>query len=181
MVISTVGVVPAIRRFAAAGHRMKLVFSLVSAVPEKRAALVPLQAQHSFEDFLDAIRAYAATLRGKHVTLEYLAIRRLTLGDDDVEAIRERLTGFPFILNVIPLNPVDPELEPPTLEEVRAFTEKLRPLGFPVKIRRSSGRDQTAGCGQLGTAMLARGAERGVSLKLPEAAANFARPLRVAP
>ena len=74
------------------------------------------------------------------------------------QAIRERLTGFRFILNVIPLNPVDPSLESPTLEEVRAWTEKLRPLGFPVKIRRSSGRDQLAGCGQLGASVIAASA-----------------------
>lgn len=154
MVISTAGIVPAIQRFAAARHRMKLVFSLGSAVPEKRAQLMPIQSVWSFERFLDAIREYAATLNGRHVTLEYIAIRNLTLGDDDIEAIRQHLTGFRFILNIIPLNPVDPSLEAPTREEVLDWTRKLRPLGFPLKLRRSSGRDQFAACGQLGRTLL---------------------------
>jgi 23S rRNA (adenine2503-C2)-methyltransferase len=154
MVISTAGIVPAIDRFAAAGHKMKLVFSLGSAVPEKRARLMPIQELWSFERLLESIRNYAASLRGKHVTLEYIAIRNLTLGDDDIEAIREHLHGFKFILNIIPLNPVDPSLEAPTREEVLAWSQKLRPLGFPVKIRRSSGRDQFAACGQLGRTLL---------------------------
>ncbi len=154
MVISTAGIVPAIDRFAAARHKMKLVFSLGSAVPEKRAQLMPIQSVWSFERFIDSIRGYADTLRGKHVTLEYIAIRNLTLGDDDIDAIRTHLTGFRFILNIIPLNPVDPALEAPTREEVLAWTKKLRPLGFPLKMRRSSGRDQFAACGQLGRTLL---------------------------
>lgn len=153
--ISTAGLVPAIHRYAAAGHRMNLVFSLVSAVPEKRARLMPIQETFGFDAFLDAIRAYAATRR-RHVTLEYVAIRGLTLGDDDAEAIRQHLRGFRFILNVIPLNPIGTDLESPSRREVRAWTEKLRPLGFPVKIRRSSARDQLGGCGQLGASFLER-------------------------
>ncbi len=158
MVISTAGIVPAIRRFAAMKTRQKLVVSLGSAVPEKRARLMPIQELYPFDDLMDAIREYGAAIGGKHVTLEYIAIRDLTLGDDDIAAIRQHLRGFKFILNVIPLNPVDPALAAPTLEEVRAWTEKLRPLGFPVKIRRSSGRDQFAGCGQLGRSLIERGA-----------------------
>ncbi len=154
MVISTAGIVPAIDRFAAAGHKMKLVFSLGSAVPEKRAQLMPIQELWPFERLLASIRNYAATLRGRYVTLEYIAIRNLTLGDDDIEAIKKHLTGFKFILNIIPLNPVDPLLEAPTREEVLAWSSRLRPLGFPVKIRRSSGRDQFSACGQLGRTLL---------------------------
>jgi 23S rRNA (adenine2503-C2)-methyltransferase len=158
MVISTAGVVPAIHRYAAAAHRMPLVFSLASADPDKRARLMPIQRRYGFDAFLDAVRTYARSRGGRHVTLEYLAIAGLTLGEDDVLAIRRHLTGFRFILNVIPLNPVDPELRPPLMEEVHAFTDRLRPLGFPVKIRRSFGRDRTAGCGQLGTMLLDAGA-----------------------
>lgn len=173
MVISTAGVVPAIRRFAAMGSRMKLAISLGSAVPEKRGRLMPIQATYGFEDLMDAIREYSRAIGGRHVTLEYIAIRGLTLGDDDIEAIQRNLVGFKFILNLIPLNPVDPSLEAPTHEEVRAFTKKLRPLGFPVKIRRSSGRDLAAGCGQLGTSILRGGSfDIGRSIVEPTEAAR---------
>lgn len=153
--ISTSGVVPAIRRFTASGQRMDLVFSLVSAVPEKRARLMPVQQSHGFHELIDAIRAYAASRPKRLVTLEYLAVKGLTLGDDDIDAIREHLVGFPFILDVIPLNPVAGSgLEAPERGEVKAWTERLRPLGFPVKVRRSVGRDRLAGCGQLGATLL---------------------------
>lgn len=153
--ISTAGVVPAIHRYTASNHRMDLVFSLVSAVPEKRALLMPIQKTYGFHELIDAIRAYAASRPKRHVTLEYIAIKDLTLGDDDIDAIREHLVGFPFILDVIPLNPVEgSSLETPGREEVRAWTERLRPLGFPVKVRLSAGQDRLAGCGQLGATLL---------------------------
>ena len=159
LTISTAGVVPAIRRFIDERQRWRLVFSLSSAVPEKRARLMPIQRRWGFDALLDAVRAYEAFRRGKHVTLEYVAIRNLTMGDDDVDAVREHLTDFNCILNVIPYNPVGAgDLEAPTDAEVRAFTAKLRPVGVPVKIRQSGGRDDLAGCGQLGRALMDRGA-----------------------
>lgn len=150
IVISTSGVVPAIHRFIDDRRPFRLVFSLASAVPEKRGALMPIQQRFPFEEFLDAVRRYERYRGGKHVTLEYIAIKNLTMGDDDVEAIRTNLTGFRYILNVIPMNPIGNHLESPTTAEVREWTQKLRPIGMPVKVRYSGGKDQLAGCGQLG-------------------------------
>jgi 23S rRNA (adenine2503-C2)-methyltransferase len=156
--ISTSGIVPEIHRFMDEGRRWRMVFSLTSAVPEKRLRLMPIQARHSFDDLMAAIRRYSSYTRGKHVTLEYIAIKNLTMGDDDIEAIGARLTDFPCILNIIPLNPVgNDELESPTMQEVRAWTGKLRPLGIPVKVRYSGGQDEFAGCGQLGRALMDSG------------------------
>jgi 23S rRNA (adenine2503-C2)-methyltransferase len=156
MVISTAGVVPAIQRFARSDHRMKLVFSLGSAIPEKRLQLMPIQRTYGFEEFLSSIAEYARSRGNRFVTLEYVAISGVTLGQDDLLAIRENLVGrFPFILNVIPMNPVNQSgLTAPTWHEVKEWSEQLRPLGFPVKVRRIAGKDQVAGCGQLGTRLL---------------------------
>ncbi|HYC76712.1 MAG TPA: radical SAM protein, partial [Planctomycetota bacterium] len=160
IVISTAGVIPAIRRFVDDARPYRLVFSLGCAVPAKRLELMPVQAKWGFDELLDAIRRYEAYRGGKHVTLEYVAIRNRTMGDDDVEALRRLAeTGLRFILNVIPLNPVDDAdgLVAPTMEETRAWTGSLRGLGFPIKVRYSGGKDQLSGCGQLGRALLERG------------------------
>lgn len=156
--ISTSGIVPEIHRFMDEGRRWRLVFSLTSAVPEKRRRLMPIQARHSFEDLMDAIRRYSDYIGGKYVTLEYIAIKNLTMGEDDVQAIADRLRDFPVILNIIPLNPVgNDELEAPTMREVRDWAGKLRPLGIPIKVRYSGGQDEFAGCGQLGRALMNEG------------------------
>ncbi len=158
--ISTAGMVPAIHRFVDAARPYRLVFSLGCADPAKRLRLMPIQEHHGFESFLGAVRAYERLRRGKHVTLEYVAIRNFTMGEDDVAALADLAAraGFRFLLNVIPFNPVGDEFEAPTMEEVRAWTAKLRPLGFPVKLRLSGGRERFAGCGQLGTELLRAGA-----------------------
>ncbi len=155
--LSTSGVVPAIHRFIDERRPFRLLFSLCSADPEKRRRLMPLQERWGFETFLDAVRRYEHYRRHKHVTLAYVAIKNLTMGDDDVEAIAHNLTGFKYILNVIPLNPVGTDLEAPAMEEVLEWTRKLRPLKIPVKIRYSGGQDQWAGCGQLGRTLLESG------------------------
>ena len=41
--ISTAGVVPMIRRYTAEGHKFRLCVSLNAAIPEKRAALMPIE------------------------------------------------------------------------------------------------------------------------------------------
>ena len=155
--ISTAGIVPAIDRFVADRRSYRLVFSLTSGDPEKRGALMPIQARYGFSDLIAAIRRYAAHSRWRHVTLEYIAIQGVTMGDDDIEALAQNLTGFDYILNVIPFNPIGNELKAPTLDEVRAWTGRLRALDVPVKIRYSGGRDELSGCGQLGRALMDAG------------------------
>jgi 23S rRNA (adenine2503-C2)-methyltransferase len=153
--ISTAGIPEAIRRFANEGWLYRLLVSLTAADPAKRRILMPIEERHPLDELLDAIRYYFRRMEGKrYVTLEYVAIKGVNMGDDDVDAIVRNITGFKFILNVIPFNPIGNGMEAPTFDEVRAFTEKLRPHGFPVKIRYSGGRDRLSGCGQLGAAEL---------------------------
>lgn len=155
MKISTSGVIPVIKRFARERQKMELYFSLISAVPEKRAQLMPIQRVFPFFDLIEAIREYQASRDGKWVTLEYLCIKDYTLSAEDIEALAENLRGIRYILNLIPWNPI-PGLpfESPSREEVQAWSLGLRPLRCPVKIRHSFGREQLAGCGQLGATLM---------------------------
>jgi 23S rRNA (adenine2503-C2)-methyltransferase len=157
--ISTAGVVPAIDRFIEQRQPWRLIFSLGSADPAKRRCLMPHQEQWHFDALLDAIARYERHRGGKPVTLEYVAIRNLTMGDDDVAAVAAlKRRGFRFLLNVIAFNPVAGSgFDAPTMAEVRAWTAKLRPHGIAVKLRFSGGRERLAGCGQLGSALAAAG------------------------
>jgi 23S rRNA (adenine2503-C2)-methyltransferase len=53
--ISTVGLVTAIRRYTREGHPFRLILSLTSAVPERRARLLPIAGKVPLEDLVDAI------------------------------------------------------------------------------------------------------------------------------
>ena len=50
--ISTVGLVPQMRRYALEGHKFRLVVSLHSAVPERRRELLPIAKTWSLEQVL---------------------------------------------------------------------------------------------------------------------------------
>jgi 23S rRNA (adenine2503-C2)-methyltransferase len=151
--ISTSGVVKAIRRFTAEGHRYRLLFSLHSADPARRAALLPALGPGHLDELLPAVAAYARSTGGRRwMTLEYTAIAGVNMGDEDVAAMRRNLTGFKYLVNVIPWNPfpgAPEEFRAPTRAEVTAFVGQLRSLGAPIKVRYSGGREIGAACGQL--------------------------------
>ncbi len=150
--ISTVGLVPQIHRFIDERRPYRLAFSLTSAIPEKRRALMPITDRFPLAELADAIRRYASSLGTRRwVTIQYVAIENRNLDWEDVQAIGELLGEVPYIVDVVPFNPIAaaPELEPPTTESLHAFTKKLRILNRPIKVRHSGGKDMGSGCGQL--------------------------------
>ena len=153
--ISTVGLPNEIRRLAREPRPWRLNLSLHSAVQEVRERLVPLARRHPLSEVLDALREYQRVSGAPFVTLQYVVLPGVNTDEAHVEALRRELTGLRCILNVIPWNevalPAAPKLtlRPPTWDEVREFTTRLRDLRCPVKIRYSAGKRDGMGCGQL--------------------------------
>jgi 23S rRNA (adenine2503-C2)-methyltransferase len=147
--ISTAGVVPMIRRYTAEGHRFRLCVSLHSAIPEKRAALMPIERGHPLDELLDAVREHAA--RCGRVTIEYVMMAGVNTGEEDAAALGRRLAGMRVRLNPIEVNDDTGRFRPPTDAEWSAFRDALaRHLpGQPVVRRYSGGKDQAAACGML--------------------------------
>jgi len=147
--ISTAGVVPMIRRYTTERHRFRLCVSLNAAIPEKRALLMPIERGHPLDELVDAIREHAA-LRGR-VTVEYVMMAGVNLGEEDAEALGRLLAGIPVRLNVIDVNDATGRFRPPGAEEWRLFRDALaRALpGQPVVRRYSGGKDEHAACGML--------------------------------
>lgn len=147
--ISTAGVVPMIRRYTAEGHKFRLCVSLNAAIPEKRAALMPIERGHPLGELVDAVREHAAR-RGR-VTLEYVMMGGVNVGEEDAEALGRLLAGIPVRLNPIDVNDATGRFHPPTHEEWMRFRDALaRELpGQPVVRRYSGGKDEHAACGML--------------------------------
>jgi 23S rRNA (adenine2503-C2)-methyltransferase len=153
--ISTAGVVPMIRRYTAEGHKFRLCVSLNAALPEKRAALMPIERGHPLGELVDAVREHAA-LRGR-VTLEYVMMAGVNTGEDDAAALGRLLAGIPVRLNPIDVNDATGRFRPPSAEEWRCFRDALaRALpGQPVVRRYSGGKEEHAACGMLASASAA--------------------------
>ena len=147
--ISTAGIVPMIRRYTAEGHKFRLCVSLNAAIPEKRRALMPVERGFPLDELVDAVREHAAR-RGR-VTLEYVMISGVNVGEEDAAALGRLLRGMPVRLNPIAVNDASGRFRPPPEAEWRAFRDALaRELpGQPVVRRYSGGQDEDAACGML--------------------------------
>ena len=147
--LSTVGLVPAIRRYAREGHRFRLIVSLTSALPERRARLMPVTRKYPLPELADAIREVAAATGGR-VTVAWVVMAGVNTGDDEVEALRALLGDVPLRLNLIDVNDPRPDgyrrADP---AELGAFRDRLRALGVPVVRRYSGGQSRHAACGML--------------------------------
>lgn len=146
--ISTVGLVPAIRRYTAEGHRYRLVVSLTSAISSRRASLLPVTRRYDLPELADAIRAHAIA-RGERVTLAWVLIGGLNDGVDEVQALRELLGDTPYKLNLIDVNSDEPDYPRTSPEGLGRFRDALRSLGVPVVRRYSGGQNRDAACGML--------------------------------
>ena len=86
--ISTVGVVPQIRRFAdecaATGLEIKLAISLHEAVDAKRSQLMPVNRRYNLDELLDACHYYVKQ-SGRRITFEWALIAGQ---NDDAETAR---------------------------------------------------------------------------------------------
>ncbi|MEZ4241530.1 MAG: 23S rRNA (adenine(2503)-C(2))-methyltransferase RlmN [Myxococcota bacterium] len=151
--VSTVGLVPQIRRFAAEGLQVRLAISLHAANDAARAALLPVNKRWPLAELMGACREYADAT-GRRVTFEWALIA----GKNDDEATAAELgallQGLPAHVNLIPLNPTRGYGGAPTEAPAAArFVAVLAEHGVPATVRVRRGIDIEAGCGQLRSAV----------------------------
>jgi 23S rRNA (adenine2503-C2)-methyltransferase len=156
--ISTVGLVPAIRRLAREGPPVRLAISLHAATDDLRRTLMPVARAYDLSALADAAAEYARQ-RGRRVTYEYALIRDVNDTDEAVAALIAFVRRAPGHVNLIPLNRV-PEtgLERSLDDRARAVRQALVQAGIPVTFRHELGSDIDAACGQLRRRALSGGA-----------------------
>jgi len=147
--VSTAGLAPAIRRFTAERQGWRLHLSLHSAVQRTREMLMPIARLHPLDELLDAMREHQRELSVKWLTFQYVAIPGVNMDQEHVDALKRELVGMKYILDVIPWNDTGAAFRPPSWDEVKEFTTRLRALACPVKVRYSAGKQDGMGCGQL--------------------------------
>ncbi len=155
--ISTVGIVPGIRRFTAEKRPHRLIVSLTAADSDKRRRLFPVEEVHPLPELMDAIREYHAAT-GQRVTLAWTALQGINTGEEDARQIAELTAGLPVRIDLIDVNDATGEFSPPTMEEMRAFRDALTEhVGMPIARRYSGGADVHGACGMLAGRAVERG------------------------
>ncbi len=149
IVISTVGLIPGIRRFAQERSQVRLAVSLHAPDDALRDRLVPVNRAYPIGPLMDAIRDYVK-LTGRRVTFEYALIAGVNDSPEQAQALAALLRGLPAHVNLIPLNPVaDSPWRPSPRDRVRRFQAVLDERGIPCTVRLGRGTDIQAACGQL--------------------------------
>jgi 23S rRNA (adenine2503-C2)-methyltransferase len=158
--ISTVGLVPGIRRAATEPLPVNLAVSIHAADDATRDRLVPVNRSWPIAELLEAVRDYVAATR-RRVSFEYALMAGV---NDDLEQARKlgRLLGPLRVpgsgghaahVNLIPYNPTPGTgFSPPSKAAVRRFRDAVAASGVPVSVRANRGVGIDAACGQLRTA-----------------------------
>jgi 23S rRNA (adenine2503-C2)-methyltransferase len=158
--ISTVGLVPGIRRAAAEPLRVNLAVSIHAADDATRDRLVPVNRTWPVAELLEAVGHYVAATR-RRVSFEYALMAGV---NDDLEQagrlgrLLARLRvpgsgGHAAHVNLIPYNPTPGTgFAPPSRAAVRRFRDAVAASGVPVSVRANRGVGIDAACGQLRTA-----------------------------
>lgn len=147
--ISTVGLVPMIRRFADEKRQVNLAISLHAADDESRVSMLPINKKYKIDDVIEACRYYVSQT-GRRVTFEWALINGVNDTPEVAKKLAARLKGLLCHVNAIPLNPTA-GFEGRATDRQRAalFKEALEQAGIPCTIRMKRGIDIQAGCGQL--------------------------------
>lgn len=149
LTISTVGIVPGIRRLAYESLPVNLAVSLHSANDVRRNELVPINRTYPLDMLAEACAEYFAATN-RRISFEWAMIDGVNDTPIDAEELADYALSLRAHVNLIPLNPTPGW---PTTgsrpEIVHRFRDRLEELGVNATIRQNRGVGIDAACGQL--------------------------------
>ncbi len=155
--VSTVGLVPLIRRLAGEGIPVTLAVSLHAPDDGLRDELIPVNSKWKVDELLDAAHDYFEAT-GRRVSIEYALIKDMNdhawraqlLADE----LNRRGRGWAHV-NPIPLNPTPGSIWTCSEPDVQdRFVDTLRQAGVTTTVRDTRGSDIDGACGQLAAEVL---------------------------
>jgi|SRR6056297_2002533 len=148
--VSTAGIIPGILKMAVDFPEVVLSISLHAPNNRIRESIMPISRTYPFQQLIHTIQEYT-DITGKRVTIEYLLIKDVNDSLEDAALLSKELKPLKVNLNLIPVNPVNPDFERPGLKHIAAFRSVLEKNGIETVIRHEKGTDIAGACGQLKT------------------------------
>ncbi|UCD23958.1 MAG: 23S rRNA (adenine(2503)-C(2))-methyltransferase RlmN [Gemmatimonadota bacterium] len=143
--VSTIGIVPNLRRLAARPEQFRVAISLHAPSSQRRFKLMPVERKYPIADVLEAVQEIR-----KRVTFEYVMIKGMNDSDDDARDLAQIARATGALVNLLPLHPGGAgTLRPSSAERIKQFASLLQSNGAKVTVRRSRGLDISGACGQL--------------------------------
>jgi 23S rRNA (adenine2503-C2)-methyltransferase len=149
LTVSTVGVVPGIRRLATEALPVNLAVSLHAANDDLRNELVPLNRRYPLAALTDACGEYLSA-KNRRLSFEWALIAGTNDRLQDARELATIARPLAAHVNLIPLNPTPGYLTRGSAPaDVMRFRDQLRTLGVNATVRQNRGTDIDAACGQL--------------------------------
>jgi 23S rRNA (adenine2503-C2)-methyltransferase len=149
IVVSTVGVVPAIEKLTEVGLQVTLALSLHAPDDELRNTLVPVNTRWPVTEVLDAAFGYTRKT-GRRLSIEYALIKDVNDQPWRADLLAKKLKGKLVHVNLIPLNPTPgSEWDASSKQAENEFVRHLTEAGINATVRDTRGREIAGACGQL--------------------------------
>lgn len=149
VVISTCGLAPAIKAFAAENIGVGLSISLHAAKDSLRNIIMPVNKIYPLSELFSAVRLFNRRCKYS-LTFEYIMISNFNISKEDVLRLKKVVKGLNYKINLIPYNPVSSfNWQPPSSGEIFRFCRWLKEEGVFFTLRRPRGQDIEGACGQL--------------------------------
>ena len=150
--VSTVGVVPGIRKLTEEGIPVRLAVSLHAPSDELRDELVPMNKRFNTTAVLDAAHDYWLATK-RRVSIEYALMRGINDQAEHARLLAKRLNHYGddwAHVNPIPLNPIEgSKWTASKPEDEKRFLDILHAAGITATLRDTRGQDIDGACGQL--------------------------------
>ena len=151
--ISTVGIVPGIRKLTHEHHQINLAVSLHAATDELRSSMIPANKKYPINELMKSLDEYMNVTK-RRVTFEWALIQEVNDTIDQAQKLAHLLKGKLAHVNLIPLN-ITAKYKGKSSSKQRQndFKSILESNGIPCSVRLRRGIDIHAGCGQLANSL----------------------------
>lgn len=147
--VSTSGLVPKIKEFAAEGTQFNLAISLHAPNDEIRNQLMRINKKYPLDELLRSVKDYVYETN-RRVTFEYILLKGINDSDSNAHELSNLIRGINAFVNLIPYNEVNEfDYKRSTKERTLSFYDILKKRGISVTLRQEKGTDIFAACGQL--------------------------------
>ncbi len=147
--LSTSGIPKMIEKLADENLKIRLAFSLHSAIESKRNQIMPFSEKFPLNDILQSLQYWYSKTKSR-ITFEYIVWKEINDTNEDINALVKFCKKVPSKVNLIQYNSVEnSEFFSANSLAIDNYCNTLEQNKIVVKVRKSRGADIDAACGQL--------------------------------
>ena len=148
--VSTIGILPAVRRFMEQ-TRCHLAVSLHHPDSAERRKLMPVENKYPIRQMIELLKTYDLN-KQRRISFEYIMLAGVNDSQQQANDVVRLLSGLRCRVNLIRFHAIPESSFKSSNEQViQQFADKLNQKGMITTIRRSRGMDIDAACGMLST------------------------------